>query len=85
MEVLKPKSVKIAPDLHERAVTVAKHIGFSYNKFVATAMEDHIVMIESPRPVIPQMVMMAKAAREYHKSPPLLAYPKVHAKKKKKR
>lgn len=84
MEILKPKSVKIPPELHERANAVAKLIGYSYNKFVATAMEDHIIMIESKRPVVPRMVLMAKAA--YIHPPPLLqpSHP-IRNKKKRKR
>lgn len=83
MEILKPKSVKIPPELHERANAVAKLIGYSYNKFVATAMEDHITMIESKRPVIPRMVLMAKAASV--DAPPLLAFSRSGKSKKKNR
>ncbi len=62
---------------------MAKQIGYSYNKFVATAMEDHIAMIESKHPVVPRMVLMAKAA--YTQSPPLLvpSYPTRNKKKRK--
>lgn len=83
MEVLKPQSFKMTPELRVRVSTEAKNLGYSNNKFVTTALEDYIIMIESRRPVIPQVVMMAKAAHRHQQCPAVLPMPKLYIGKKK--
>ena len=74
---LKPKSVKVTPELNERIRKIAQKIDYSDSQLIAIGMKAILDLIEAPGPlVIPRIVVMARAALNYDKSPPEFTKPK---------
>lgn len=68
---LKPKSVKVTPELNERIRKIAQSIEYSDSQLISIGMKAILDLIEAPGPlVIPRIVVMARAAFHYDKSPP---------------
>lgn len=68
---LTPKSVKMTPELNERIRKIAQSIDYSDSQLIAIGMTAILDLIETPGPlVIPRIVVMARAALYYDKSPP---------------
>lgn len=68
---LKPKSVKVTPELNERIRKIAQSIEYSDSQLISIGMKAILDLIEAPGPlVIPRIVVMARAALNYDKSPP---------------
>lgn len=80
---LKPKSVKVTPELNERIRKIAHSIEYSDSQLIAIGMKAILDLIEAPGPlVIPKIVVMARAALHYDQSPPEFIKQKKASRKK---